>query len=59
MRIPAAVAFGSGHEVGERNKIELVSVADDENNNLLMLLPREEQEISLRCRQEETTKDSR
>lgn len=31
MRVPAAVAFGSGHEVGERNKIVLASVADEDN----------------------------
>ena len=38
MRIPAAVAFGSGHEVGERNKIEVASVADDDEDNLLLML---------------------
>jgi hypothetical protein len=43
VRIPAAVAFGSGHEVGERNKIEVasVAVADDVDNLLLMLMSRE------------------
>jgi len=43
VRIPAAVAFGSGHEVGERNKIEVasVAVADDVDNLLLMLMARE------------------
>ena len=43
MRIPAAVAFGSGHEVGERNKIEVASVADDEDRSLMMLMSREVQ----------------
>ena len=35
--MPAAVAFGSGHDVGERNKIEHAFVVDEEDEaNLLM-----------------------
>lgn len=46
MRMPAAVAFGSGHEVGDRNKIELVSVVDDDN----LLMSRDDERIFLRRR---------
>ena len=55
MRIPAAVAFGSGHEVGDRNKMELVSVVDDDNLPMLMLMSRDDERIFLRRRNAEAT----
>ena len=51
MRMPAAVAFGSGHEVGDRNKMELVSVVDDDN----LLMSRDDERKFLRRLKAEAT----